>query len=207
MADPALDMAVQLVCDRADLLPILSQWDELARHALESNPLYEPGMMLPALEGAGAGELQCFLLWERDPERSDVPARLSGLFPFRREKRYRGLPAATLRSWSHPSWAWQTGTPLVHADGAQRTVAALLDGLARARAAVIEFRDLAFDSAFRSVLADALREHASTPFVEAQDVVVGIGALGEIWVSMLPLLGRRRGRPAARAGAAVAATQ
>jgi hypothetical protein len=209
MEHSALDVAVEVVRDRANLAGIIAQWEELAADALEPNPLYEPWMMLPALEAAGGGDLHCCLLWVRDLERSDLPARLGGVFPFRREKHYRGLPAGALRSWSHPSWAWELCTPLVRSQGAQRYVATLLGWLEHDGAALIEFRHLPRDGAFSGVLADVLREHKSTVFADdvaapacagefgMRNLVVGVGTLGEMWVSMLPLLDRTRRRLAA----------
>jgi len=211
MADPVLDIAVEVVRDRASLARIAVQWEDLAGHALESNPLYEPWMMLPALDAPDGGELHCCLLWARDPERSDLPATLCGLFPFRRERGYRGFPASALRSWSHPSWAWELCTPLVRTDGAHRHVAALLDWLARDGAAVIEFRHLPRAGAFMDVLAEALRERELTLFADdvaapawtgslgMRNLAIGIGILGEMWVSMLPLLHRTKRRIAAAA--------
>jgi hypothetical protein len=50
MADSSLDIAVEVVRDQASLARVIVQWEELAADALEPNPLYEPWMMLPALE-------------------------------------------------------------------------------------------------------------------------------------------------------------
>src|SRR4029077_595053 len=50
MADSALDIAVELVRDRASLARISAQWEELARHALEPSPLHDPAMTLALLE-------------------------------------------------------------------------------------------------------------------------------------------------------------
>ena len=209
MADPALDIAVELVRDRASLGRIIAQWEDLVGHALEPNPLYEPWMMLPALDTPGDGDFHCCLLWVRDPERSDLPAKLGGLFPFRRARAYKGFPASALRSWSHPSWAWELCTPLVRTEGAQQYLAALLDWLERDGAAVIEFRHMPRDGAFSGVLADALRDHKSTLFAHdvaapawagglgMRNLAIGIGTLGEMWVSMLPLLNRTKRRIAA----------
>jgi hypothetical protein len=196
MADSAFDFAVEVVRDRASLARFIPQWQDLAGHALEPNPLYEHWMLLPALEALGEGDFHCCLLWVRDPERSDLPAKLGGLFPFQRERRYRGFPAAALRSWSHPSW--MLCTPLVRAEGAQRNVAALLDWVERDAAPLVEFRHVPSDGPFNGALADALLERKSTvlatPTVEGlwkdsrsmHSVVIGTGAWGEMWVSMLP---------------------
>jgi hypothetical protein len=209
MADPALDFAVEVVRDGASLARIIAQWEDLAGHALEPNPLYEPGMMLPALNAPGHRDFHCCLLWVWDPERSDLPATLGGLFPFHRERRYKGFPATTLRSWSHPSWAWELCTPLVRTERAQQYVAALLDWLGRDGAAVVEFRHVQRDGSFGGVLADVLRDHKSTPFAydvaapagqdgpRMHNLVIGLGALGEMWVSMLPLVNWTKRRVAA----------
>jgi len=209
MADSVLDIAVEVVRDWAGLARIVAQWEELASHALEPNPRYEPSMMLPALKGADEGDFHCCLAWARDPERSDLPAMLGGVFPFRRGRSYMGFPVSALRSWSHRSWAWELCTPLVRAEGAQRYVVALLDRLERDGTAVIEFRHMPRGGAFSAVLAEALRERDATPFADEhapawtgdlgmRTLTIGMGTLGEMWVSMLPLLNRTRRRIAAR---------
>lgn len=209
MPDSVPDIAVEVVRDRASLVRVLAQWEDLARHALEPNPLYEPEMMLPALDAAGESGFQCCLLWARDPERSDLPAQLGGLFPFKRERRYQGLPASTLRSWSHPSWVWELCTPLVRTDGTLHYIAVLLERLERDGTAVVEFRNVHRGGGFCDLLADALRDHESTLFAwdiatpesaggpGLRNVAIGLGALGEMWVSMLPLLSRAKRRMAA----------
>ncbi len=195
MVDSVPDIAVEVVRDRTSLLRLLPQWEELARHALEPNPIYLPWMVLSALLVQDSRDFHCCLLWARDPERSDLPAELAGLFPFERQRHYSGFPASTLRSWSHPSW--KLCTPLVRAEGAPRYLAAMLDWLERDGAAVVEFRHVPRDGRFSGVLADVLRERKSTVYaygVELHNVVIGSGALGEMWVSMLPLMQwRKRG--------------
>jgi hypothetical protein len=218
MADSVIDVAVELVRDRAGLARFIPQWEDLAAHALEPNPLYEPCMLLPALDAPGE-DFHCCLIWVRDPERSDLPAKLGGLFPFRREKRYRGFPARALRPWTHPSWAWELCTPLVRAQGAQRYVATLLERIERDGAAVVEFHHVACNGGVSGVLADVLREHKSTVFSHdvpgpsgfdgprVRKIVIGIGAVGEMWVSMLPLLNWTKRRVAIRSrGASAEAT-
>lgn len=209
MADSTADIAVEVVRDRTQLVRIVPQWEDLAAHALEANALYEPWMMLPAPQTPADGDFHCCLLWVHDPERSDLPAKLGGLFPFRREGSHRGFPASALRSWSHPSWAWELCTPLVRAEAAPRYVAALLDWLWRDGAALVEFRHVPRNGAFSGLLAEVLREHKSTIFAEdvaapawaggvgMRNLFIGLGAMGEMWVSMLPLLNRTRRRIAA----------
>jgi hypothetical protein len=197
MADSALDVAVELVRDRASLARISAQWEELARHALESSPLHDPAMTLALLEAAGAGGFRCCLSWARDPERSDLPAALGGLFALRRAR----------GAWGFPSWI--VHTTLVVAEDAQRHVAALLDWLERSGAAVVEFRQVPREGSLNDALADVLRERDSTVHVREgaaagvaaglglRNLVIGLGTVGEMWVSMLPLLDRARRRMAA----------
>jgi len=194
MADSALDVAVELVRDRASLARISGQWEELARHALESSPLHDPAMTLALLETAGTGGFRCCLSWARDPERSDLPAALGGLFALRRERSAWGFPA------------WIVHTTLVVAEDAQRHVAALLDWLKRSGAAVVEFRQVPREGRLNDALADVLRERDSTVYLREgstaggaagpglRNLVIGLGAVGGMWVSMLPLLDRAKRR-------------
>jgi hypothetical protein len=195
MSDPALDVAVELVRDRASLAGISAQWEELARHALESSPLHDPAMTLALLEAAGGSGFRCCLSWARDPERSDLPAALGGLFAVRRERRACGFPS------------WIVHTALVSAEGAQRHVAALLDWLERSGATVVEFRQVPREGRLNDALAEVLRERDA--MVYARDVagaggpglrnlLIALGAVGAVWVAMLPLLDRAKRRMGAR---------
>jgi hypothetical protein len=197
MVDSALDVAVEAVRDRASLVRIAAQWDDLARHALEPDALHDTALTLALLDAAGGGGFHCCLSWARDPERSDLPATLGGMFPLRRAR----------SCWGFPSW--RLHAPLVRAEGAPRHVVALLDWLRRDGATLVEFRHVPREGRMNEVLAEALRDHDST--VYARDVpapagidasgmrhlVIGLGPLGEMWVSMLPLLERAKRRIAA----------
>jgi len=195
MADSVLDVAVELVRDRASLARISVQWEELARHALEPSPLHDPAMTLALLESAGGAGFRCCLSWARDPERSDLPAALGGLFALRRERGACGFPS------------WIVHTALVGTEGAQRHVAALLDWLKRSGAAVVEFRQVPREGRLNDALADVLRERDSMVHVREdaggagghglRNLVIGLGTVGELWVSMLPLLDRATRRRAA----------
>jgi hypothetical protein len=193
MADSVLDVAVELVRDRASLARISAQWEELARHALEPSALHDPAMTLALLEAVGGGGFRCCLSWARDPERSDLPAALGGLFGLRRERSACGFPS------------WIVHTALVGAEGAQRHVAALLDWLERSGATVVEFRQVPREGPLNDALADVLRERDATVHVREggaagpglRNLVIGLGTVGEMWVSMLPLLDRAKRRMAA----------
>ncbi len=197
MADSALDVAVELVRDRPSLARISAQWEELARHALESSPLQDPAMTLALLEAAGGGGFRCCLSWARDPERSDLPAALGGLFALRRE-----------RTWGFPSWI--VDTALVGAEGAQRHVAALLDWLERSGVTLVEFRQVPREGRLNDALADALRERDAMVYTRdvaapggvggagLRNLLIALGAVGAMWVAMLPLLDRAKRRMGAR---------
>jgi hypothetical protein len=197
MADSTLDVAVEAVRDRASLARICAQWEELSRHALEPDPLHDPAVTLASLGTAGEGGFRCCLSWARDPERSDLPATLGGLFTLRRGR----------SSWGFPCWI--VHAPLVSAEGAQRHLAALLHWLRRSGATVVEFRQVLREGRLHDALAHVLREHDSTAYAYEvaapggvvgpgpRNVVIGLGTVGEIWVSMLPLLDRAKRRIAA----------
>ncbi len=91
----------------AELERIVPAWEALARAALAPNPFYEPWMLLPALRAFGEGQdLRLVQVW--------IGEQLAGLFPFERASSYKGLPAATLRSFRHPHCL--LCTPLVRRD-------------------------------------------------------------------------------------------
>jgi hypothetical protein len=197
MAASAFDVAVEAVRDRASLARICAQWEDLARHALEPHALDDPGSTLALLEAPGERGFHCCLSWAWDPERSDTPAILGGLFPLRRER----------SAWGLSSWTLQA--PLVRAQGAQRHLEALLDWLERGGATVVEFRHLPCEGRLNDVLEEVLRDHDATvyrcdrPALAGADgpglrnMVIGLGTLGAMWVSMLPLLDRAKRRIAA----------
>ena len=122
--------------------------EELARHAIDPNPLYEPWMLLPALEAAQDDDFVCVL--------TEAGGSITGVFPFRRARRYKGLPITVLRSWRHASWMFCP--PLLRPRTAAASVRALLDWLrsGEADASAVEFLYIPTDGAFHAVLADVL---------------------------------------------------
>jgi CelD/BcsL family acetyltransferase involved in cellulose biosynthesis len=141
-------VTVSVVHDRASLARMVAAWEDLARHAIEPNPLYEPWMLLPGLEAQGGKDFVCVLAWSG--------GALTGLFPLRRERHYKGMPVNVLRSWWHNSW--MLCPPLVRAGAAHTTIRALIDWLARdgCGASAVEFVYLPTDGAFHAVLAEVL---------------------------------------------------
>ena len=134
---------IQVVRDRAALEAIVPAWDELAANACEINPFYESWVLLPALraQGEGAG-FRCVLVWDGD--------RLIGLFPFERQRRFKGLPVPVLTSWRHS--AYLMCTPLIRASESLKT---LFDWAAD-EGSLIEFRYIPADGAFHRALGDAM---------------------------------------------------
>jgi len=108
---------IQVVRDREALAAIVPAWEDLAAHAIEANPFYEPWILLPALRAQGEGEgFRCVLVWDCE--------QLIGLFPFERRRRFKGLPVTTLTSWRHS--AYLLCTPLVRADASIECLRALV---------------------------------------------------------------------------------
>jgi len=138
---------VILLRHRADLAAIAPAWEELAAHALEPNPFYEPWILLPALRARGEENFECVTVWQ--------DATLIGLFPFERRPRFRRLPVATLTSWRHS--AYLLCTPLVRNDAAVPALRALLRWAVN-EASVLELLYLPASGAFD----DALRTEAGT---------------------------------------------
>ena len=139
---------IQVLRDRESLAAIVSPWEELAAHALEPNPFYEPWILLPALRAQGEGEqFRCISIWDE--------GRLLGLFPFERRRRFKGLPVTTLTSWRHS--AYLLCTPLVRADAAIECLRALVRW-AVSEASVLELLYMPANGPFD----DALRAAAPT---------------------------------------------
>ncbi len=145
---------VAVASNATALEAIVPAWEELAAHALEANPFYEPWILLPALAATGGSEeLVCVQVWRQ--------GRLDGLFPFMRELRFKGLPLKALCSWRHSSH--MLCTPLVRAGANAECLRALIGWLrdGGAGAAAVELRYLPSDGAFIGALADATREDAA----------------------------------------------
>ena len=147
-----MTLRIQLVRSADALGAIVPAWEDLAAHALEPNPFYEPWILLPALrateeEKAGSGEgFRCVLVWDGE--------RLIGLYPFERRRRFKGLPVATLESWRHS--AYLLCTPLVRADASIECLRALLDW-AVSEASMLHLLYVPADGPFQAALRAAAR--------------------------------------------------
>jgi CelD/BcsL family acetyltransferase involved in cellulose biosynthesis len=106
----------------ADVLPIASEWRELAGRSLEPNIFYDPGFALAAAAVFG-NDVGAILVWS-----GTSPRRLLGFFPARVIERRYGMRLPILLGWTHPYGP--LGTPLVDRDAAEPVIAALLAHIA-----------------------------------------------------------------------------
>src|SRR5688572_6639776 len=150
-------LTVRVIEDPAALAAHVAAWEDLAQHAAEPNPFYEPWMLLPALEAWGREARLQFVLVHSGP-------LLCGLFPLERCSRYRGLPFPHVRLWKYIHCF--LGTPLVRRSHASETLRTLLDWLARDRqgAAAIEWGEVAGDGPFFAALGDVLDDSGKQAF-------------------------------------------
>jgi CelD/BcsL family acetyltransferase involved in cellulose biosynthesis len=133
------------------LAALAPAWEDLAAHALEPNPFYEPWMLLPALQAPRA-PLEAVLV---HAEPADGSVRLAGLFPLERLPRYRGLPLSVLRLWHHPHCFLRT--PLLRRGCEQEALAAFFGWLARdSGASLLQMHDVPSDGPFQGALAREL---------------------------------------------------
>jgi CelD/BcsL family acetyltransferase involved in cellulose biosynthesis len=148
----------EIIEDSTALARLIPQWEDLAANAVEPNPFYEHWMLLPALECfAKRGEVAIAVLW-RD-------GRLAALFPFQRARRYKGLPVGAFSAWRHRHCL--LCTPLVRAEGAAETLAALLAGL-RGEAPLLELSYIQADGPFHAALTRAgARPYADNTYERA----------------------------------------
>lgn len=123
---------------------LASDIDALARTAIEPNVFLESWMLGPILEHVEAVAPCVVLIRHRD-------GCLTGLFVLQPQRRYRGFPVRSLRSWQHDYLF--LGSPLIARDHVEGTLGAL-------------FNWLASDSAPAPIL-ELISARADGPFAEA----------------------------------------
>jgi CelD/BcsL family acetyltransferase involved in cellulose biosynthesis len=148
------DLRFVVVQDPVELGVHLPAWEDLGAHAVEPNPFYEPFMLLPALDAfRGASALQFVFIYAARNGRQ----ALLGFLPMERATRYKGLPLAHLRLWTHRHC--YLCTPLIRRGQAQRCLNGYLDWLAAGDSGVVvEWRNVNGDGAFLTTLTDALAD-------------------------------------------------
>lgn len=112
---------VRVVRTAEELERCTTQWEGLARHALERNPFYEPCALIPAWRHLGTGSERALLVYARPS--GEGPGPLIGLFPLAVGRRYRRIPLLHLTCWRHVHC--YLCTPLVHRDYAAACFARL----------------------------------------------------------------------------------
>ena len=135
--------SVRILKGREALAALAPAWEAMAAAAIEPNPFYEPWMVLPALDAFGLEQsFRLVTVWNGD--------RLDAVLPLERARSFKGLPLPTLESWRHRHCL--LCTPLVRADGATETLAALIGSL-RAEASIVSLKYIPSDGAFYKALA------------------------------------------------------
>lgn len=148
--------SITVARNSAELAALIPQWEALASSALEPNPFYEWWTFIPALEAQSQQDLCCVLVWLPRRASSNAQMELAGIFPFKKVRRFKGLPLTVLSSWKHSSWP--LCTPLIRADAALPCLRALQRWLEEDGdgACAAEFRYLPGDGAFIGQLADVV---------------------------------------------------
>lgn len=160
---PAPTMWITEATDASSLAPHVPAWDDLARHAVESNAFFESWMLLPALDIFGPGKNLLFLLIYRvHPQKPKGPPLLCGLFPLSRSRTYKGLPISCLSIWEHGNCF--LGTPLLRKGYIRECLDTLFDWLANdpRSSPFFELRSIAADGPIYQHLIDLFRSR-STP--------------------------------------------
>jgi CelD/BcsL family acetyltransferase involved in cellulose biosynthesis len=121
------------------------RWAQLASSAATSNPFYEPGFMLPALEHFGERDLDLLVA-------TDGAGDWVGLMPVERPRRWRQLIGAALTPWQHPHCFLDS--PLLARDREQSAFEALLHH-ARQEVGLIAFDRLPAEGPVASALNSA----------------------------------------------------
>lgn len=147
----AAELWIETASTEAQLQAAAAACADLADHALEPNPFYEPWMLLAALrELATDREVEIVLVWGPHPSRRKGARQLCGLFPI--EWRGRGLLRAA-QLWQH-RYCYLC-TPLVRAGVETQAMSRALDWLAE-RAAIIKFGEVSAEGPVHHALVDEL---------------------------------------------------
>lgn len=131
----------------------LGCWRELAAHALQPNPFFEPELMLGAAQLVGG----------RPPELIVVGdgRRWDACLPVQRRRRWRSLRLPCLVGLRH-AYAY-LGSPLVRTAALAPALDALLGAAASVRSAVLVLEWVAADGPLLAALHDALRRRGAEP--------------------------------------------
>jgi CelD/BcsL family acetyltransferase involved in cellulose biosynthesis len=140
------------VSDADALVKHAAAWQDLADHALEPNPFYEPWMLIPAVHAFGKAKDLIFVLLYRD---GAAGSRLCGLFPLER-RHFRRIPILGL--WQHLHCF--SCTPLLRAEDPTICLEGMFNWARRdpRGAALMELNHVAGEGPFHRALTDFLFE-------------------------------------------------
>src|SRR5262245_16588865 len=144
-------MSVLVVRDADALERYAQQWQDLASHAIEPNPFYEPWMLIPALRSFGREkDLRAVLVFSGQDE-----SILCGVFPLEKKSRYKGLPVAAFSFWQHIYCA--LCTPLIRSEYARECLDVFFEWLnTEGGCALMEFNLVSADGGVQRLLNDRL---------------------------------------------------
>lgn len=148
-------ISVEFVTAAASLRSIVESWLLLARSALEPNPFFHPGFLLPLLEELGWPAGAGFILVR------ETHGALLALWPAALARRGPGGLVPVLRSAYNPAPIHGLlATPLLHRERAPEALDAVLDALDRGAlpAKLVESVGHAEDGPFGRLLAERLAE-------------------------------------------------
>ncbi|MEK6287229.1 MAG: GNAT family N-acetyltransferase [Acidobacteriota bacterium] len=153
--------SVVVVEDFNKLHDYIHAWEDLADHALEQNPFYEPWMLIPALKsfttGSNVRVVLVFALDQGEP-------LLCGVFPVEKKTRYKKLPVAALSLWRHIYSP--LCTPLIRTSFARECMDAFLDWLASEReCTLMDFNLVSGEGPFHELLSECLIARGSASLV------------------------------------------
>lgn len=159
-------MQIKVISDVEELLPYIPAWEQLAGVSLEPNPFYEHWMLMPAVRCFGQGRsLRFVLIFRDDPARPSSAPLLCGFFPLERQQWYLNLPISGWSLWKHRHCFLTT--PLMHAEHARETLAALFDWLASAdgNCSLLELRHVPGEGKFHQLFIDHLHQTSAVPLM------------------------------------------
>jgi CelD/BcsL family acetyltransferase involved in cellulose biosynthesis len=122
----------------------LAAWRELAAHALEPNPFFEPELLVPAAELDPAVRIGLI----------ESGGDLAGVVPLQSALRWRRIPGPCLSVWRHGDCF--LGTPLLSAAAPEAAIGALLDH--GRRSGLVAFEWLGTGGPVEAALRTTLRE-------------------------------------------------
>jgi len=142
-----------------------ADWNDLAAHAIERNPFYEPWMLLPALKYLNIKiDLRFYLVWQRNPHPNQPPA-LVGLFPLELRRTFKGLPVRLLRLFQHDYLYYCA--PLVRSGVAPQVLHSLFEALPKLepRLTGLELHHVDATGPFSQVLLDLTNDRRASTYV------------------------------------------